>query len=123
MIRKMTFHESGTGSRAEGDCRLVPRPWKQPTFLESRIPFLDILSAYFAIVVDLPDNFLNPRCPYKSRESLFMTSPYELSYVRPSVQTLRAGQRRLNQYKANGGATRSKDTNLNFNIIPNQMHP
>ena len=81
MIRKMTFHESRTGSRAEGDCRLVPRPWKQLTFLESRISFPDILSAYFAIVVDLPDNFLNPSGPYKSRENL--TSPYELTSVRP----------------------------------------
>ena len=83
VIRKMTFHEARTGSRAEGDCRLVPRSWKQLTFLELRISFLDILSAYFAIVVDLPDNFLNPSCPYKSPENLVMTSPYELTSVRP----------------------------------------
>ena len=82
MIRKMAFNESRTGSRAEGDCRLVPRSWKQPTFLESRISFRDILSAYCAIVVDLPDNFLNPSCSYNSRENLVMTSPCELTSVR-----------------------------------------
>ena len=92
MIRKMTFNESRTGSRAQGDCRLVPRPWKQPTFLESRISFRDILSANFAIVVDLPDNFLNPRCSYKSRENLVMTSPYELTSFRPYKLLGRVGR-------------------------------
>ena len=59
----MGLDKSGTGSRVQRNLRLIPRPLKELTFLKMRISSLYTFFADFAIVVYLPDNFLEPSCP------------------------------------------------------------
>ena len=68
MIWKVGLDESGTGSRIECNSRLIPRPFKELTFLQLGIASLYSLFADFAFVVYLPNNFLKPCCPYGNLE-------------------------------------------------------